>query len=83
MWGKLREDEGYFNRFFVQVPFGIDSQILSSVSDDKNVLLLVQGKIRELFLQKVKEKPSVLRKLLRGTIKTRTGSNLAVVLAGV
>lgn len=44
MWGKLREDEGYFNRFFVQVPFGIDSQILSSVSDDKNVLLLVQGK---------------------------------------
>ena len=135
---------------FVQVHFGIDSQILSSVSDDKDVLLLVQGKklshgkfygqlldrkgeraescsciccflaactssnqyarlayfrvacseslpvltwlqkgivflkyLSTLLYWKVNEKPSVLWKLLRGTIKTRTGSNLALVLAGV
>lgn len=43
--GKLREAEGSFSKVCLyKVHFGIDSQILSSVSDDKNVPLLVQGK---------------------------------------
>lgn len=26
IWGKLIEDQGYFRGFFVQIPFGINSQ---------------------------------------------------------